>query len=350
MSWTDIIIFFLSIFMSIESVVLINQRMEQATNHANNIYGTYVITACEDAMELLQTDAEELSEDGNKNKNTIWKEYDTREKAVNTFYSSLGLSLNKKGDYYYHDLEIMTPVICLVDYDGFYISYNAAFDDMSVSDEGYDKLHHITNLQTWAETVGRYTVRYYLNDNVQVITNYGVQYSGNRKEVYAQIAAKESYHTDLSYLIDDEEFDVTRNACVIQHIDEQIEYYINNLNNRADGYFTQYTLSLPENAGETWAGQIDNPTILAFIQGKTYNIRQKNVSVYSIGAYDVDESLHYFITGTGDDRYYHCFEEEVWKGNIQLHNENKYYKGQKIDRMYSSGKECAKQGAYPATE
>lgn len=350
MSWTDLIIFFLSLFFTFFSVSTLNMQFIKSTVRANNLYATFVITACQDALEMELSDSTDLSDDSHiQGKDMFWKDYEIRENAVNTFYHSLGLSLNKTTDAYYNEIELMTPVICLIDYDGFYISYNAAFDDTAVTSDDNDNLHAITQLNTWAENVGNYTVRYYLTDDVTVYCHNGKQYYGDRKEVFQDIYAETS-DTTLQYLADDEEFDLSRNACVIQHIDEQVEYYINNHNLAADGYDTLYSLNMTENSGETWTGMIDNPTILAFIQGPTYNIRQKKVSVYGLGAYEYDEQLHYFISTENDMMYYRCYEEELWKNRIHTSNGKIFYNGLEVTRFYTCAQDCAKEGAYPALD
>ena len=108
---------------------------------------------------------------------------------------------------------------------------------------------------------------------------------------------------------------------------------------------------MAENPGETWAGMIDGPTVLAFVQGKTMNLKQRNISVFGFGAYDIDESLHYFIVQTEEgERYYYCYEEELEKGNILIQDNMRFFNNTVIKKLYSSAKECAKLGAYPPLE
>lgn len=350
MSWSDIVTFFIALFISVFSVSVTSLELIKSTVRANNLYSTYVITACQDALEMELADSDTLSEkESNQEKDSFWKRAETRENAVNTFYKSLGLSLNKKNETYYNDLELMSPIICLIDYDGFYLSYNAAFDDNATTDENNLNFHNITMLNTWAENIGTYTIRYYLTDKVEVYSNTGKQYIGNRKEVYENIY-KETSDETLAYFMDDAEFSLSRNACVIQHINEQVEYYINNMNLAVDSYDTQYSLYLAENQGETWAGMIDNPTIMAFIQGPTYNIRQKHISVFGLGAYDYDEPLHYFICEEEGVKIYRCYEEELWRNKIQKIEGKVYYNGIEIQKFYESAKACVKAGAYPSAD
>lgn len=346
MSLSNCIIFFVAIFIGIYTSLFMQIRFTQSTNHANNLYAKYAVTACQDALEqnLLDDETDALKkEDDEDNKKNIWNEAETRNNAVNTFYKTLGLCLNKAEDGYYSEMEVMTPVICLVDFDGYYISYNGAYDDLTTSPEGYENIHTITPLNTWAEDVKGYTIRYFLSDYVEVTVPSGVIKRGNREDVYEKIQ-----DSALSFLQDQEEFESQKNACIVQCLNDQIEYYINNLNLKADGYDTQYHVSLPENKGETWGGLIENPCIIGFVQGHTYRIRDQRLSVFGFASYDLSEPLHYFILENPEgEMTYFCYEEKKLKGEINNHDNSLFYNGNQIEEFYESMKECAQKGAYP---
>lgn len=341
MSWSNVIIFFLSIFFCLYSVIFVNTKIESGTNRANNLYARYVASACKDALEMTSLRNIEIKDVQQDTVKRIWKDVQAREDTVNKFYQSFGLCLNKNGTGFYNELEIMTPVICLVDIDGYYISYNAAFDNNSNSNDEYENVHNINALNTWSQPIGTYVVRYYLSDNVQVIAQDGKIYNGNRKKVYSDIA-----DPSLEFLVMDEIFEDSKNSCIIQTLNEQINYYLNALNHNADSYDTQYIVNLAEVKGDTWCGLIDEPAICAFVQGKTFNIRNKKASVYGFGIYEIGEPLHYFILDNGSSLTYYCYEEKAMQNNIIETDTFTYYQGNEIKKLYSSKQECAQEGAY----
>lgn len=344
MSWNDIIIFFVSIFLCFYSVIFVNTTIESGTNRANNLYAHYVASACQDALALNTLNGVEVRDNLQDNRENVWNDITVREKTVRTFYKSFGLCLNKDGDGFYNEMELMTPIVCLVDVDGYYISYNAAYDSNSSSHNDYDNLHNISALNTWSEKRENYIVRYYLSDNVQIIREDGTMIEGDRKEVYQEIG-----DPILDYLVNKEIFEESKNACIVQTLSDQINYYVNAINNNADAYDTQYIINLPEISGETWCGLVNEPAICAFVQGNTYNIRNKKASVYGFGIYELSEPLHYFILedGTGVKTYY-CYEEQDYFGKITEIEPHPYYNGYAIEELYNSKKDCAKEDAYPS--
>lgn len=343
MKMTDITIFFLSIFLCLYAVIFVHTRMEDATNRANNLYAHYIATSCQDALELNILEAAEIKDNESRGLQQAWQEPSVREAAVKTFYKSFALSLNKREEGYYNEIELMTPFVFIIDVDGYYISYNAAFDPNSSSHSDYNNLHNISAINTWSENRNGYIVRYTLSDLVQVICPDGRIITDDRWDAYNKAAS-----TDLDYFLNDESFLEEKNACIIQDMTDKMNYYVNTLNNNADAYDTQYIINLPEIKGETWCGLIDKPAIAGFVQGNTYNIRNQKVSVYSFGIYEMGEPLHYFVMeDLSGERIYYCYEDKKMTGQITQVGEDRVFNGSPLKEFYTSKEDAAKSDAWP---
>ncbi len=367
--------FFVVSFMSIDIVA---QRNIDNTEISNKL-----TSACYDA-------AQSMDEMNIEKYGCVWHDDADLEKTLDVFYTSLAYSFNREntGKMPVDELALYTPVVVLVDVNGYYISHNIVFDEtgmvnMPDADEESgipykyttDKKTGLTGLNTWSKPLGdNKVIRFFLNDNVEIYMTNGTVYKGNRKKVYEKIGQDNpdsNVPEDLEFLKVDEgedSFNNVRNKLIISEIREQCEYYINKHNiigNRDDEI--QYAFEMPELEGEQWNRMLQNPTVISFLQGYWTRVKGKLINTYALAAGELINNYHYFITKVengGEVWYeYHCIEtepdcklehdadrtvkNEVNGKETTISNEYYTYKGEKIDEIYYSQTDCARKGAIP---
>ena len=293
----------------------------------------------------------------------VWNDEDDLNDTLTVFYNSLIYSFNWDNAGRVDEMALFTPVVCLVDINGYYISHNVVFDTsgmVSIPSDA-EKRNGLTTLNTWTENLGNVILRYYLNNYVEVYTDAGKTYSGDRKDVYKEILKKEPVRApQISFITNDDEFLKRKNELIIRELNRQCEYYINRHNVIGDNYENQYTFEMPEVAGEDWSRLVERPTVISFLQGYSSSADNRTLNIYALSGGELVENYHYFIVG--DE--YHCIESdpEVLEttrtetisydsaGSTQTRTITYVvytYRGTEIDTVYNTQSECAKRGATP---
>ena len=358
MKLTNYILVFFSVALCFAFVLFINVDITKKINIQNIEYSSKLTSACFDAAQTMNTDNVERY-------GCVWHDADDLKTTLETFYNSLTYSFNWDNMGRVDEMALFTPVVCLVDVDGYYISHNVVFNDTGTVNISFDAEHRngLTALNAWTDNYGGVLLRYFLNDNVEVICLDGTKIKGNRIEVYKKL--QEDFPsgaevTELSFITDDDEFERRKNELIVQEINDQCEYYINNHNVIGDSYENKYSFEMPEIAGQDWMRLLQNPTVISFLQGYSTKADNRLLNVYSLGGGELIENFHYFIDGDT----YHCLEKEggvtrstrdvntsyesegVTKTKHTTYVEYSY-NGHLIDAIYSNQTDCAKRGAYP---
>lgn len=333
MAITDYAIFFLVIFFSLLIPNTLNTQIVKAMNRANIVYSEYAITACQDA--LRQTALE------NSQGENIFFNNEIRQNTVNTYYASLGRCLNRDNPGQRANLETATPGIVLVDYDGYYICYNGAYDLKNTLSDETEDIHVITEKYTWSRQYGNhYIVQFTLSDNVIVYDSDGHTYKGSRDKAFLAAGSP----SELAFL-NDESFEEEKNDVIVTAIEEQFNYIVNNYNKKTDMNSTQYTILFPRVEGEVNCRLFENPTIISFLQGKARNVHGQRATVFALGGEELDNRLRYFISGEDIQKYGYCLEDELQDAQIARVSKALYFDEKKIEKIYFSKSAYAKDGA-----
>lgn len=359
MKLSDYIIFYFCIAACLIGVLFYNITLQDKASTLNTEYADKLAAACTDAAATI--DMSEIENEG-----AAWHKDTKKNETLDVFYTTLGYGFNKKYLKENDDLEIFTPVVCMIDMDGFYISHDYIFDKESgvkMADEHGNELSDaekyksnapisgLTSLNTWSKVFRKntreYLVRFYLNDYVEVTimsdildtsgkSLQGKTIYGEREDVYTEIdniykrltTAESSSLEALAFLKHENDnkngaaerkwtayqldcpgniaFDIVKNDVIIRSLNHQIEYYINKHNLSADDYNQKYTFTMPEISGEDWSRLLQNPTVISFLQGR-HTMQEDNnfLNIYSLAGGEIMEKYHYFIDDTG---VYHCLE------------------------------------------
>lgn len=307
-------------------------------NTTNKEYSIALATACHDAVKGLKT--EYCDNDG------IFTSK-MREESLKRFYDSLARSMGVDDTYLEESLVDKTPFVIFIDNTGFYISYNANYDEEGLDDaSAYEKPNVMTNLNTWSENRSGIKVRYYLSDWVDVIFPNGTMYSGTRQDVYA----KSGNHYLLAYLNDDADFDKNKRDVIIKRIENVINHILNTQVVNVDRYATGYQVSLPQITGEEWSRMLKNPTVISFLQGKQVNMENQLLNIYGYAAGEITEENMYQIKGN----YYYPVDTNGIEKTVETVIENgqtitviKYKESGSNINNFGNMLECAEQGKNP---
>lgn len=324
-------------------------QRSSAYSRTNIEYANALTAACHDAAKTIRMDL--LGE-----YQGVWRLKSARNRTLNMFYSTLSRNFGSVTAMKEEEMKEKTPIVVLVDVDGFYISYNAAFDEYGNSETlfAYDKVDVVSSLNTWSEMRGTAVVRYYLSEYVDVTLPNGTIWSGNRKSVYDSLHEAGKLTADLAYLNNGDEFRERKQNCVASKLEKQINYYLNTQTINISKYNTGYNVTMPASIGEDWARMTKNPTVIAFMQGNQEQTTGRILNVYAYCAGELTNANVYFIY---DGYYYPITAATKTDRTVTLGvSATEYvqttvyvYNGTDITKFYFSEEDCAAEGALPWT-
>lgn len=236
--------------------------------------------------------------------------------------------------YTYDQSYYYVPCVVLVDLDGYYVNYTTTYQ----SADGVNLYTRITTgLNTWSRMYGSYTVRYTLNDGVEVTRPIngslnGEVFSGKYCDVYEEMGRPAM----LDFLADEEQFHNEQRSVIADITSEQINYFIdthNDLYNRKD---CSYTFTMPATAEDIKTRLMDEPSVIAFAQGIQYSTTRGHINVYAFTGSIEDLQKTYYEKTVDGDLYYHT------KDCVHIAGDT----GLKAKTMEA----CAKNGAYPCPD
>lgn len=332
----------LGLFFLFYLLFAIQNHTEARYNEQNTEYAQKLTSACYDAAKTIAT-VDMATTAG------CFDESSSRLKALDAFYKSLSHNLNMDSEPRFRGIKDYTPFVLLVDNPGFYISYNGCFDEYgnSIVPDGYEEVNVLSELNTYTGTYGGHTVRYFLNDLVEVTLKNGTYYEGNRVEVYAKLSG--SAKNSLSFLNDSDLFWQMRTEAVSGKIEQTINYLLNTQMINVDTYNTGYQVALPQLTGEDWSRMIIHPTVISFAQGIQEQRDNHLLNVYAYAAGEINTRYLYFILN-GE---YYCLDKKAQSKLTKQptnHGICFLYDGQLLDGVYTSMEDCAATGAVPSTQ
>ena len=350
MKLTDYIIIFFIIFGCFGLVTFYNTNLNSKTEIAETEYANALAVACHDAARTIQS---EKGEEG------VWSKPEDREYTLNVFYNTLNFCFNTEYTEKSDETKKYTPIVCLIDNNGYYLSYNTVLDHTesvyiqddsggledaysfnSKSESNKDKKVKayyesmiVTPINVWAENYGKYKVRFYLNDTIDIITPSGETYhdtyrmaakaykekegifksfpgdSGQKVPYYTitENGAVKSQKNTLKALFENKlVFRNVKNKVITQSITDEVNYYINNQNIYNRDAEISYDYYMPDIPEEDWHRLLENPTIISFLQGRQASTGEILSNIYSIGGGEITKKGQYYITKESDGVYvYH---------------------------------------------
>lgn len=252
--------------------------------------------------ELLISSCQTALADVECEESEIFANQGERNKVASLFFKSfaLGYGCQLEDAYYY------IPCLALIDNDGFYIISTKNISSFEGGVNHTISTQVMTGKQQWIEsysdTTGAYSVKYFLNDRLEVTKSDGTTYKGSYKDVGSKLYPTFNMMTDaqknalaLRFLCDnDAEYDLEKHRVITRLTEDQISFYINARNTYNNKKNAGYIFTMPVITDDTFARAMERPTILAFAQGIQYTIKTGYINVFALTASTLDdEDLYY---------------------------------------------------------
>lgn len=324
MRFHDYIIFFITILMCLFVVFSFRSDVTAEANRTSILYKEYLEAACEAGIE-------EAVKTNNYHGGKLFN-LETIKVAQDSIYKTLELNFDMRLGTEENNFALTVPLICFIDKDGYYILHSQLYEN----ERGYTELDaKLTNLYTWTVTSedGAWTCRFNLDDTITLVDIYN-----NRiiQDVYYKAYEKAGRPYALSFLANYDSYIEEKNATIKFSLERDIAEFINNYNYAMKTYDKTYDVAIEAIFGTDWANAVENPTILAFMQGPDININTATIDVFTLTGTTIDEDSSYYICiGTDGYPYYHK------KGCDKINN---------VIENYNSIELCAKKGAFPCPD
>jgi hypothetical protein len=266
-----------------------------------------------------------------------------RNDAANSFFTTLYQALNLQYDSIgQSEMQYRIPMLCLMDYDGYYIGYNSA-------EAGREGHFVITNINTWTDVSedadARFIIQYYLGPECNVTVTdrtTGKSYTGTYEQTYKYFGSP----LGLEMLSSRQRYQDARLELVMNNTTEVMDIYIDQYNYVANGKSgdseraLHYDFTLPTVDRANWANLMDKPSVLGFLQGPQVSDYSnfEELNIYSFSGYELEEGIEYVIMRETDGSYTYHQKECTRVNSLQ------------IIGKYTSKKECAKRGAWPCPD
>lgn len=293
MKLTDLAILFIIIIFPFYLVLHIRGDSITATTYKKAELNRIIDTALEDAATAI------ASIDGDRNIKIH------REEGINTLIDTMAMNLNGNRDpYFINRLFTYLPAIAVVDYDGYYILSTEVYKDKE--DQQY------TNplwkpKKKYEYKVGNSYIFFTLTDEFILVRDDQSYKHYRQQDLKKNVTELRTINNAFGGRLSDEKFfDQLRRNTIIQSLEQDLAYYINQHNDYAQTYGLAYHFQLPTIDEEDWMRTIDDVSILAFFQGIPLNNNGEYFNSYAIGGARIIKSRPYYMydSRVGDKTYH----------------------------------------------
>lgn len=227
------------------------------TMEENHKHELSMTTATHDAVNILRTNVKTELENG----------YDSYkinpvnpQPAFETFMHSLALQYRVEMKDSMDRLARYVPVFAVVDYDGLLLNVYKEYKDTR-GDVVLDRVWLPKIPFSYLDNEGN-IINFTIDEEVEVYDiDLGEWFEGTRKELV------DDPEITVSFLEDKETFHNVRRTTIVNTLQEQLAYYINEHNVYTKHLDVTYKFMLPYIPKEDWYNTVDDISILAFFQG-----------------------------------------------------------------------------------
>ena len=260
MKITDFIIVFVIIF---SSVFFYNQVISEKTsdftelNHHNNLA---MKNAVQDSVEILRTNIDPILEVGYES----YKINPTSPQlAYDTFIKTLSLNYLVQDENTLRVLEHYIPLFAVMDYDGLYLNVYKQYMNTN-NEEMFERVWLPKVPFTYKDAEGN-IINFTVDDHVEVYDKDLNEWYEDRRAVLAS-----DNEITVPLLKDEANFDNIRRSTIVNILQENFAYYINEHNVYRKKLGITYKFTLPLISQEDWYNTVDDVGVFAFLQGYTY--------------------------------------------------------------------------------
>jgi hypothetical protein len=279
-----------------------------------------------------------------------------RESAVQNFFSSLYASLDIMDQPDKKELmKNYTPVIAIACEDGFYLN-------VSLEYKGTDNLTYLK--KQWTDKIPFYyededfIYKFTLKDTLTLYDKNGLL-DVNREQTIFQLTYQSLINSELytnfrnkrpdSFLLNEENFNLRRKACIIGAIEDNLSFYSQEYNNIAKQFGINYQYTIPVIDNSEWMRSIDNPCMIVLFQG--YPLKHGDGETYNryiISGAKIDKNHVFYLEQKEWFYLYHkdtC--SELLKDELIIAKEPHYTILECVNKGAYACPFCNETGAYP---
>ena len=319
MKLSHYIILFLIIFTVPLLYVEYKYSYAKETTELNHKFEQNMTTAAQDAITTLRTNSIPHIENGYDSYKIVPTDF---QPAYEAFVKSLSKNFGATDKYTIDRMERYIPVFSIIDYDGLMLN---------VYQEKKDANGNKVTERTWLPKIpfvyrdSEGNIINFTIDEELVVYDVQIQewVEGTRQELLS-----DSLLT-IDFLEDEKEFDTVRRQTIVDTIQDQIAYYINEHNVYTKQLDVTYTFTMPLIDNEEWFNTVDDISILAFFQGYPSKFENYEYQKYAFVGARVN------------------LTDRIYAGNIN--GENRFWRSScnvnvTPNEVFSSKKEAAARG------
>lgn len=257
MKITDFIIIFLVIFSV--GFFVVESKAENTKDYAyyNHKHEGAMTIAAEDAIDMLRTNVTPKLQLGYES-----YKYNPADPQVafDTFVQTLALNYQVEDSVTTDLLQRYVPAFAVVDYDGLLLNVYKEYTD-SRGDKVLSRVWLPKMPFSFTDNEGN-IVNFTIDEDIEVFDVELQEWLyGKRADVIAD------GEVTIDLLNDAELFDQVRRTTIVNVLQDQLAYYINEHNVYTKGLDVTYKFALPTIPEEDWFNTVDDISILAFFQG-----------------------------------------------------------------------------------
>lgn len=248
MKLSDLGIIFSCVFLCFAIIWGINTVQLNCISNLNIRYNQAVDNAVTDALYMFV----ELDDGENLQYNI--------EESKEQFFRTLGINLNMNIGLEGDRLEEYVPILCYLLPEGFYIYHNEYnFDKSNKSVREYT----VSELYNYYREDKDYEYCFMLSDEIWIRDKKTMEiYQGKPEEL--------SNYCNIDFLNNRKEYETIKKTVIVESIVEQLKKYANKYNLHGKEFGIEYEFNIPDMNDGIWVRTIEEPGILAFVQGMPY--------------------------------------------------------------------------------
>lgn len=321
MKTTNLAIIFLLIVVPFYLILDKQISDQKLVNRLETQYSTALHTAVQDAAYALNQNEYQENEASYQS-----SKYFNANKgaAIETFWKSMNLNFGSGKDPVAQGvLAANVPVIAITDYSGFHIYAFTEYTD-NTGNKIYKHVWKPEKPYAYSDGAGN-SINFTLDSYVTVYeANTRTWLKGYREEI--------AEFTDIALLKDPEKFDQIRRRTIVNAVQKDVAYFINQHNQYALRLGSYYDFKIPLIPNEEWTNSVDDIGIMAFIQGLPIGNQFYNNYAFGSGRI-VHKNVVY---GTIDERT-----------GLKYYYRSNYPLNYRIQETFSSEKDAAAAGYMP---
>jgi len=247
-------------FVAILLFIFVRNQINQDANTQNLLlqvqYNKSIDTATQDAAYALIANASQAKESQYQSAKNVRI---NKEEAITTFFRTMYMNFNVTHDIVGQEqLNSYVPALVVVGYDGYYLYHFEEYKDAN----GNTMLKQVWSpKKPYAYRDNQNNTYSFTLDNYVTINRASdkKKYEGFREDIQAEAS--------IQFLNDPDKFDQVRRTTIVNTIQNDLGYTINQYNTYSKRYGISYTFTVPYISNEDWNNTINDAGVLAFVQG-----------------------------------------------------------------------------------